>query len=133
MRAPLLLADCSVDKAQTIVTKDQNHVIGKVRCDGRKVVSDSNVANDLTSATSCLLTVLPPPMALVPCGTTESFTVSTAFLQSSLPYHKQWKITNADFLILLTHPLDPRFARTFLLVYSLPSSHSFLIILYLVL
>jgi len=78
MRAPLLLADCSVDKAQTIVTKDQNHVIGKVRCDGRKVVSDSNVANDLTSATSCLLTVLPPPMALVPCGTTESFTVSNS-------------------------------------------------------
>jgi len=129
---PLLLADCSLGKAQTIVAKDQSHVIGKIRCDGRKVVSDRNVANNLTSATSCLLTVPPLPMALIPHRTMESLMVSMAFLWSSLPYHKQWKITTSDFLILLSHPLDPRFARTFLLVYSPPSSRSFLIILYLV-
>src|SRR5882757_7449162 len=63
---PLLLPDRASGEARTIIVQDHCHLVGKIRCDGRRIVSDRNVADDLTSTMLSLLTIPLLPMALVP-------------------------------------------------------------------
>ena len=51
---PLLLPDRASGEAWMIIIEDHCHLVGKIRCDGRRIVSDRDVANDPTSAMSYL-------------------------------------------------------------------------------